>query len=61
MYKSKKFSYDYDEYETEGKSVETMGEDILNDEEFEELEELIVGDWGDSSKERIVSIEPSKP
>ena len=48
MYKSKKFSYDYDEYETGEKSVETIGEDILNDEEFEELEELIIGDWGDS-------------
>lgn len=53
MYKSKKFSYDYDEYETEGKSVETIGEDILNDEEFEELEELIIGDWGDSWEDGI--------
>lgn len=48
MYKSKKFSYDYDQYETEGKSAETIGEDILNDKDFPELEEIIIGDWGDS-------------
>lgn len=48
MYRSKKFSYDYDEYENGDKSIETMGPDILNDKDFPELEEIIIGDWGDS-------------
>lgn len=45
MGKSKTYSYDYDAYEN-GKSAETMVEDILTDPEFPELEELIIGGWG---------------
>ena len=45
MGKSKTYSYDYDEYE-EGKGAGTMVEDILEDPEFPELEELIIGSWG---------------
>lgn len=47
MYKSKKFSYSYEQQE-DGKSAETIIDDILNDPELPELEEIIVGDWGDS-------------
>ena len=47
MYKSKKFFYSYEEAE-EGKSAETMLEDIMQDSEFSGLEEIVVGCWGDA-------------
>lgn len=45
MGKSKIYSYNYDDYEN-GKTAETMAEEILADPEFPELEELIIGGWG---------------
>lgn len=45
MGKSKTYSYDYDDYEN-GKNAETMVKEILEDPEFPELEELIIGGWG---------------
>ena len=45
MGKSKTYSYNYDEYEG-GKNAETMVKDILEDSEFTELDELIIGSWG---------------
>lgn len=48
MYKSKRFSYDYDEIENGDKNATTMVPDILNDPEFDELEEVIIGCWGDA-------------
>ena len=48
MYKSKKFSYGYKEYEEGDKSSETMVADILADPEFAELEEVVIGDWGNA-------------
>ena len=45
MGKSKTYSYNYDEYES-GKSAETMVKDILEDSEFTELDELVIGSWG---------------
>ena len=45
--RSKRYSYDYDEYEEQGKGSNTMIEDILSDSDFSELNELIIGDWGD--------------
>lgn len=47
MYKSKTYSYDYDEYEN-GKCAKTMIGDILADPQLPELEEIIIGSWGDS-------------
>lgn len=47
MYKSKTYSYDYDAYE-EGKSAKTMMGDILADPGLPELEEIVIGSWGDS-------------
>ena len=47
MYRSKTYSYDYDEYEA-GKCSKTMVEDILADPELPELEEIVIGSWGDS-------------
>lgn len=48
MYRSKKFFYNYEDYEENGKSAATMGEDILNDSELSSLEEIVIGSWGDS-------------
>lgn len=45
---SKRYSYDYEEYDEQGKSAETMIPDILNDEDFPKLKELIIGNWGDA-------------
>ena len=51
MYKSKKYSYEYEEYEDGDKSAETMVCDILADSEFAKLEEIVIGDWGDMWEE----------
>lgn len=48
MYKSKSFSYTYEEVDEEEKSVETMVADIMADPEFSELEEIIIGNWGEA-------------
>lgn len=46
MYKSKKFFYEYEQYEEEDKCGETMVPDILESPDFEQLEEIIIGCWG---------------
>lgn len=48
MYKSKRYSYEYEEYEEEGKDASTMLEEILADGEFPQLEELVIGCWGNA-------------
>lgn len=45
MGKSKTYSYDYEDYE-DGKNAETMGEKILSDPDFPDLNEVIIGGWG---------------
>lgn len=47
MYKSKKYSYEYEEYEEGNKSHKTMVPDILADSEFPQLEEVVIGYWGE--------------
>lgn len=47
MYKSKRFSYSYEETTDEGKSASTMIEDIMKDPEFPQLEEIVIGCWGE--------------
>lgn len=47
MFKSKKFFYTYEETEDGGKNATTMIEDILSDPEFPQLEEVVVGCWGE--------------
>lgn len=46
--KTKKYSYDYEQYEDGGKSVRTMVDDILSDPAFPSLEGIIIGDWGNT-------------
>ena len=48
MYKSKKYVYEYEEYEEGDKSSKTMVDDILADPEFAELEEVVIGNWGNA-------------
>ena len=48
MYKSKRYEYDYDDYEEGDKSAETMIADIIADEDFPSLEGIIIGSWGDA-------------
>lgn len=46
MAKSKKYFYDWDACEEDGKGADTIIEEILSDDEFPDLEELIIGCWG---------------
>lgn len=48
MYKSKKYSYEYEEIDEEEKSCETIVADILADPEFLNLEEVVIGCWGEA-------------
>ncbi len=49
---SKKYEYDYDDYE-DGKDASTMIEEILNDSELSSLNEIVIGYWGDPCDEGI--------
>lgn len=46
--KSKKFFYGWEDYEDGGKDAKTMIADILADKELPQLEEVIIGCWGES-------------
>lgn len=48
MAKSKKFVYDWEDYEDGKKNAETMIADILADGELDSLDELVIGCWGES-------------
>lgn len=48
MAKSKKFFYSWEDYEDGGKNAKTMIADILADKELPELDELVIGCWGES-------------
>lgn len=43
---SKTYAYDYEQYEDENKTAETMIEEILEDPEFGGVKELVIGNWG---------------
>lgn len=46
--KSKKYSYEWEDYEDGGKNAKTIIAEILEDPKLPELEEIIVGCWGES-------------
>ncbi len=48
MYKSKKYVNEWDDVQDGVKSSETMVPDILADPEFAQLEEVVIGFWGES-------------
>lgn len=56
MYKSKKFSYEYEEYEEGDKSTQTMVADIMEDPDFMDLEEIVIGDWGNAWEDDVQKI-----
>lgn len=47
MYKSKRFAYDYEDYEDGEKNIATMLEEIMKDDDFSSLEEIVIGCWGE--------------
>ena len=46
--KSKKYVYDWDDFNENQKDAVTMAKDIISDPELPELEEIIIGCWGES-------------
>ncbi len=55
MYKSKKYCYSWEDYDN-GKNAETLISEILEDKELKKLEEIIIGDWGESYDDSCQSI-----
>lgn len=51
MGKSKRYHYEYEDYEENGKDCETLAKEILEDSEIEEVTEIIIGNWGGSWEE----------
>ncbi len=47
---SKKYQYDYDDYD-QGKGPSTMVDEILADPEFPKVTELVIGSWGSACEE----------
>ena len=54
--KSAKFFYDWEEYEEGNKNAETMIEDILAEKKLSDLDEVIIGCWGESWDNGVQSI-----
>lgn len=48
MANSKKFFYEYEEYDEGGKGPDTLIGDIMADEDFPHLTELVIGCWGEA-------------
>ncbi len=55
MENTKRYTYDYDQYES-GKGPATMVEDILADPEFPGLSELVIGCWGSAYEDSCQEI-----
>lgn len=54
--KSKKYFYEYDEYEDGNKDAKTMVTEILEDPELSNLEEIVIGCWGECYDNSVQSI-----
>ncbi|WP_053957197.1 STM4015 family protein [Inediibacterium massiliense] len=57
MTSSKKYFYDYEDYEDGDKDASTLIEEILEDEDLEDIKELIIGCWGevyDESAQQVI-------
>lgn len=52
MYKSKRFTYGYEDYSDGDKGAATMIDEIMADPEFPALEEVVIGCWGDAWDEQ---------
>ncbi|MDO5150163.1 MAG: STM4015 family protein [Oscillospiraceae bacterium] len=51
----KKYYHEYEDYEN-GKTAETMVGEILADPEFQNIDELIIGDWGGAYEESCQAV-----
>lgn len=51
----KKYYHEYEDYE-DGKTAETMVGEILADPEFQNIDELIIGDWGGAYEESCQAV-----
>lgn len=56
MYKSAKYFNSYDDCMENGKSAKTLVQDILGDPKLPELEEIVVGDWGEAYTDSCQSV-----
>ncbi len=56
MGNSKKYLYDYEDYEDGDKDANTIAQEILNDPELKELKEIIIGCWGESYENSVQTI-----
>lgn len=56
MENSKKYFYDYEDYEDGDKDAGTIAQEILNDPELKELKEIIIGCWGESYENSVQTI-----
>lgn len=54
--KTKLYSYDYEQYEDEGKNAAAMIDEILSDPEFPELNGIVIGSWGGAWEEGCQAI-----
>jgi Leucine-rich repeat (LRR) protein len=56
MANSKKYYYDYEDYEDGGKDATTLAQTIVSDPELQQLNELIIGCWGESYDNSIQAL-----
>lgn len=54
--KSEKFFYDYDDYEEGGKDALTLAQEVLVDSDLPDLDELVIGCWGESYDNSVQSL-----
>ena len=54
--KSEKFFYDYDDYEEGGKDALTLAQEVLADPDLPDLDELVIGCWGESYDNSVQSL-----
>ncbi len=54
--KSEKFFYDYDDYEEGGKDALTLAQEVLADSDLPDLDELVIGCWGESYDNSVQSL-----
>lgn len=56
MTTTKKYFYDYEDYEDGDKDVNTMAQEIVNDPELSDLEEIVIGCWGESYENPVQAL-----
>lgn len=53
MYQSKRYSYTYEDYEDGEKNAATLLQEILEDDGFPALEEIVIGCWGECWEDSV--------